>query len=182
MSTFGIENYDKSFTEHSLTTNQTQIGLAQNSNLYSVCFCHHNICHHYRSSTTMIKKAKESILGPHILLDEVEVKAHVGIHSEWARKSAKLSKRRDSNNFVHAIRLRHHNLGESWSGKFLFWAIYENGIFFRCKYVWVFHVQRECNNLVVCSKVMFPPSLQYSLLKDLISCHCIMYEPEVALL
>lgn len=124
-------------------------------------------------------------LSPHDALNELYEASNVGVDSIGVCKSAKLSKRRDSDNVVHAIGLRHHNLRKKifsqreWDRKE---TKKSSSVFslFRYNFVqnmrkWKFFVttfsslcvQRECNNLVVCSRVMFVlPSFVHSFVRS----------------
>lgn len=67
--------------------------------LYSI-FCTHNL-NGPRSPLA---------LRPYNFFDEIHETCYICIHSIWVSKSTKFSKRCDSDDIVHAIRLRHDNL------------------------------------------------------------------------
>lgn len=58
-------------------------------------------------------RTRRQRLRPHAPLDPIDEAGNVRVHAVWASKSTELPERRDSDDFVHAIRLVQHNLRKS---------------------------------------------------------------------
>lgn len=96
---------------------QWQIKRKLLSHRFSCIFSHRQ----HLSSLLKCYRKRRQHLRPHTLLDPIDEAGNVCIYAVWACKSTELPERRDSDDFVHAIRLAQHNLRKSKRNSFREW-------------------------------------------------------------